>query len=123
MSVKNTVKFTLKEMTTREKAQAAGLSGARKMESLLGQDIKVINAVELSVLNDMLPEGPKEYPVYLFFTDKGIVQTSSKSLWEAFMNIRDIYAECGEEISDAVLRPIACKSKNNLGDFYSIEVV
>lgn len=123
MSVKTTIKFTLKDMTTREKAQAAGLSGAKKMESVLGKEIKVINAVELSVINDRLPDGPKEYPVYLFFTDNGTFQTSSKSLWEAFMTIRDIYTECGEDVSEATLRAIACKSKNNLGDFYSIEVV
>lgn len=63
MSVKTTIKFTLKDMTTREKAQAAGLSGAKKMESVLGKEIKVINAVELSVINDRLPDGRASYSI------------------------------------------------------------
>lgn len=117
-----TIKETSRELTAKERVALKDTTAAIKLAELTkegGVDIYVDAYAVLNVHNEHSDN--KDYYIYLFLDKEGKTYcTSSKPLFDSFM---DIYDEMGDETEEWGIKVYRMPSKNQSGDFLTCKII
>lgn len=110
---------TWEEMSTIERIKVKDLGDATKLNEVVDVStpllLEISNVVVMEVHNEKSEN--TDYPVYILIGGNGErYYSGSSSLYRSLQDIRDEFAECGEDLpSPFVLKIYKAKSKNNTG--------
>lgn len=110
---------TWTEMSTIERIKAKDLGDATKLNEVVDVStpllLDITNVVVMEVHNEKSEN--TDYPVYILIDENGErYYSGSNSLYRSLQDIRDEFAECGEDLPTPLsVKIYKAKSKNNTG--------